>query len=153
MDFLTSDKLLEQVSNIIHKETQEHTDHVDLTVAEVHRITGAGSLDFGGSEFKPATTGKLTPEKQKPEDDYGWWKLGHGPYKIIFNEGLDLSEKTSVLITPHQHASEAELVANSYMLSEDESDLDRLSLNVTVSEAGCNIKENARIAELRILEN
>ncbi|HET8865788.1 MAG TPA: hypothetical protein VFM80_08815 [Gracilimonas sp.] len=153
MAFLISDKLIEQVSNIIHRETQKHPDHLDLTVAEVHRITGAGSLDFGGSEFKPAATEKLTPEKQKTEDDYGWWKLGHGPYKIISNERVDLPEKSSALITPHQHASKAGLVANSYLLSADESNPDRLSMNVTVSEAGCNIKENARVAELRILEN
>lgn len=67
MKFLQAEKLSESISGIIHEDTQLHADHIDLTVAEVHRITGAGSLDFGGSEFKPATTEKLDPKKQNRE--------------------------------------------------------------------------------------
>lgn len=147
MSFLAFDELKKKVANLIHEDTQRHDHHMDLTVAEVHRINGAGSLDFGGSEFKPATTQKLNPEKQKVDDDYGWWKLQQGPYRIIFNESVDFEDDSAALISAHPHARQAGLIADSYVISDNSSDA--LSLNVTVSEAGCNIKENARIAELR----
>ena len=151
MSFLAFDELKKQISNIVYEDTQRHNNHIDLTVGEVHRINGAGSLDFGGSEFKPATTEKLKPEKQKPDDDYGWWKLQQGPYKIIFNEELKLNEGHSALISAHPHAREAGIISDSYTISEDNSG--DFSITVTVSEAGCNIKENARIAELRVFGN
>lgn len=152
MSFLSSDDLLKQISNIIHEDTQLYQSHIDLTVAEVHKVNGAGSLDFGGSEFKPATTEKIAPEKQKPNADYGWWKLKQGPYKIIFNEQVNLEKNTSALISSQDHAREAGLISNSFLIHGEEKS-DKLSINITVSEAGCNIKENARIAELRILKN
>ncbi len=152
MSFLSSGDLLQHVSNVIHEDTQRHQDHIDLTVAEVHKINGAGSLDFGGSEFKPATTEKIIPQKQKPNAEYGWWKLKQGPYKIIFNEQLEFDENTSVLVSPHSHAREAGLISDSFLVNSEES-TKKLSMNITVSEAGCNIKENARIATLRMLKN
>ncbi|MAO65276.1 MAG: hypothetical protein CL666_09780 [Balneola sp.] len=150
MQFLTTENISELISGIIHEDTQLHTDHIDLTVAEIHRITGAGSLDFGGSEFKPATTEKLEPKQRKPEDDYGWWKLGRGPYKIIFNETLELDENAKAIISPHAHAREAGLVTNTNVISSGANE-EELAINVTVSEAGCNIKENARVAAMYIL--
>ncbi|WP_421775510.1 hypothetical protein [Gracilimonas sp.] len=149
MSFLAFDELKKKVSDLIHEDTQRHGHHLDLTVAEVHRITGAGSLDFGGSEFKPATTEKLNSEKQKADDDYGWWKLQQGPYKVIFNESVNVEDVSAAMISAHPHARQAGLISDSYMISNDSSDA--LSLNVTVSEAGCSIKENARLAELRII--
>lgn len=152
MGFLSSKQSMDFISGIIHADTQRHADRIDLTVSKVHRITGAGTLDFGGSEFKPATSEKLNPEKQKPEDDYGWWKLGQGPYKITFNESLDLPEGVFGIIVPHVHAREAGLIANSIIFSSDDTEKS-LFMNVTVSEAGCNIKENARIATIYLLES
>ena len=152
MSFLSSDKVVESISDIIHRDTQEQDSHIDLTVAQVHRITGAGSLDFGGSEFNPATTEKLNSKKQKPDDDYGWWKLQQGPYKIIFNESLkDLSDKVAI-ISPHPHLREAGVIADTYLISPKE-ESGSFSMNITVSEAGCNIKENARVAQIRLIEN
>jgi hypothetical protein len=152
MSFLVFEDLKQEISDIIHEDTQQHGNHIDLTVKEVFRVTGAGSLDFGGSEFNPATSEKITPEKQKQDDDYGWWKLGQGPYKIIFNETLNLKEDHTAIISPHTHARKAGLISDSFIIPSGENE-DDLSMNITISEAGCNIKENARIAELRILES
>lgn len=151
MSFLAVNKFKDQVSEIIYEDTQFHETHIDLTVSSVYRINGAGSLDFGGSEFKASTIAKIEPEKRKAEDDYGWWKLKEGPYRIEFNEKLNLEENQTAIISPHPHSQEAGLVSNSnYLTNEMESGI--LKINVTVSEAGCNIKENARLAELRIYE-
>ncbi|MEQ8523794.1 dCTP deaminase [Gracilimonas sp.] len=150
MTFLPSGNWLDNISNVIYAETQQHEHHFDLTVNEIHKITGAGTLDFGGSEFKPATTEKLNPEKQKADDDYGWWKLREGPYKIIFNESLNDLDNKVALISPHPHLREAGVVADTYLITTDkESGI--FSINITISEAGCNIKENARVAELRVI--
>jgi len=150
MAFLASEDFIENITGIIHKGTQQHDQHCDLTVSEVHRITGAGSLDFGGSEFRPATIEKITPKKQKPDDDYGWWDLGKGPYKIIFNETVDDLPGTGI-ISPHDHAKQSGLISDTFLISPNENK-DKLSMNVTVSEAGCHIKENARIASLHVLK-
>jgi hypothetical protein len=150
MAFLASEDFIDYISGIIHKGTQQHDQHLDLTVAEVHRITGVGSLDFGGSEFKPASIEKMTPIKQKPDDDYGWWKLGQGTYKIIFNETVDELPGKGI-ISPHDHTRQSGLISDTFLISTNENH-DTLSMNVTVSEAGCHIKENARIASLHVLK-
>lgn len=152
MTFLPLENWFENINNIVYADTQQHKHHIDLTVNEIHKITGAGALDFGGSEFKPATTEKLKPRKQKTDDDYGWWKLTQGPYKIIFNESLtDLGDEV-VLISPHPHLRDSGVVADTYLIGADEKS-GSFSINITVSEAGCDIKENARIAEMRMLGN
>jgi len=152
VSLLSANDLLNQISNIVHQETQLHDDHIDLTVSEVHKVSGAGYLDFGGSEFKPAITEKITPEKRRSDDDYGWWKLGNGPFRIIFNESLTLESSQTGIISSHRHSRQSGLVSNTNLISSEDNQ-ERLSMNITVSEAGCNIKENARIATLRVLEN
>jgi|AntRauTorckE6833_2_1112554.scaffolds.fasta_scaffold31678_2 hypothetical protein len=137
------------VTNIIHAGTQQHENHFDLTVAEVHKFTKAGSLDFGGSEFKAADVEKVKRKKMDQDDKYGWWKLEQGTYKIIFNEGLK-DQKYSAVISAHEHARAAGLILSTTIISPDD-DTGHLSTNVTVPVAGCNIKENARIATLRMM--
>ncbi|NBC64379.1 MAG: dCTP deaminase, partial [Bacteroidetes bacterium] len=86
MNLLPSDNILNLTENIIHKDIQLHEQHLDFTVAEVHRLTGAGSLDFGGSEFTPAKSEIIDPKKRNPNDSYGWWDLKIDTYKAVFNE-------------------------------------------------------------------
>lgn len=149
MAILASEKFIENVTDIIHKDTQQHENHIDLTVAEVHRVTGAGSLDFGGSEFNASDTEKLHPEKQKPDDDYGWWKLNQGTYRIILNETLATDTNGAGIISPHPHARQAGLISNTFIVSPSESG-GKISIHISVPKAECNIKENARIATLHM---
>lgn len=150
MFLLQSDELLEHAGDIIHKDTQLHKLSLDLTVDQVQRFDGEGALDFGGSEFRPAAAKTITPRKRNEDDDYGWWDLQQGSYKAIFNETLQNHEDTLAIVSPHQHASEAGIIASTNAVT-SESVTDQLALNFQVPSAGCRIKENARFATLHIL--
>lgn len=150
MKFIQSDKLSNSFESIIHEDTQVHNDHLDLTVGAVHRLTEAGSLDFGGSEFQPAQARNMEPQKKSKNDDYGWWHLPKGCYKAILNEEIRNLEDAVPFMAPHQHAREAGIIANTQIISAIE-DGEPLTFNFWVPKAGCNIKENARIAVIYLL--
>lgn len=150
MFLLESDELLEHTSNIIHEDTQKQTLNLDLTVAKIFSYTEAGSLDFGGSEFEEAGGKFIEPVKQSTDADYGWWILQEGTYKAVFNEGLYNLEDTLVALSLHDHASRVGIIANSQLMTPDQS-LDEVSMNFQVPKNGCNIKENARFATLHLI--
>ena len=149
MFLLQSEELLEHTSNIIHADTQKGKFYVDLTVSEVYRLTEPAALDFGGSEFQPAGTDRLLPEKKESDDEYGWWILDAGVYKFVMNEQLENLEDTMISISPHSHLRDAGLVADTSLRTPGE-DLSNLSINVVVPSCGCRVKENARVATLHI---
>ena len=149
MHLLKTEEIFKSVSDIIHKETQQHENHLDLTVSEIYSFTGPGSLDFGGSEFQPAKTEMIKPEKDDPKHDYGWWKLTGGIYKAVFNEKINQLDQATPVISLHEHAKKAGIIGNEGFVSEE--DTSRLSINFIVPETGCNIKENARMAALYVL--
>lgn len=151
MNLLSSDDILDLTNNIIHEDTQLHPQHLDLTVAEVHRLTEAGSLDFGGSEFTSAGSEPMEAQKRNANDSYGWWDLKIDTYKAVFNESVEVPENTFAVITPHSHAEKAGIIINTLFIS-PEDDLEDLNMYFHVPVAGCKIKENARIATLRFLK-
>ncbi len=148
MILLQSDELGNHLQSIIHRDTQQHQTHFDLTVAKVHRFSKAGSLDFGGSEFEPAGKELIDPQK-KEDDDYGWWHLSEGTYQATMNEQIKDVEDTIALLAPHHHAQEAGIIANTQILSSNAGQ--PVTMNLQIPRAGCNIKENARIAVLYLL--
>jgi len=56
MTLKKSNEWTDSVKHIVHKDTQQQEFSLDLTVREIQNFTGPGSLDFGGSEFTPAST-------------------------------------------------------------------------------------------------
>lgn len=143
---------MNHIGSVIHQDTQQHNNHFDLTVADIHQLTAAGSLDFGGSEFQPAERRVLDPQKKNEGDDYGWWHLHKGIYQATMNEEIKEFEDTIALLSPHNHALQAGIIANTSILSSKEED-ETAIMNFRVPEAGCNIKENARFAVLYLLAN
>lgn len=149
MNILQSDELTDHLESIIHKETQQHDNHFDLSVAEIYQFTEAGSLDFGGSEFQPAQKRLVEPQKEDKNDDYGWWHLRRGSYLAIMNEEIKDFRGKIALLAPHSHAQKTGIIANTNILSARNEQ--KLTMNFRVPEAGCNIKENARFAVLYLL--
>jgi hypothetical protein len=149
MFFLKSSELRNHVNSIIHEETQQHNTHFDLTVNSIHKYTKAGSLDFGGSEFKAAEKELITPQKNQG-DDYGWWNLPQGHYQATMNETIQEAEDTVALVGLHAHARAAGIISNASMLATEERGTP-ITLNFTTPGPGCNIKENARFAVLYLL--
>ncbi|HYW34075.1 MAG TPA: hypothetical protein VE868_01595 [Balneolaceae bacterium] len=143
----SSKKILQHVEDIVHDKTQVHEKSIDLTVDSVYRFTQPGALDFGGSEFEPAATEIIEPQKENSNDDYGWWKLDRGYYKAVFNEHISLDEDMLAIIAPHDHARQAGLLTNTALLAHGDTSI----LTFQVPEMGCNIKENARIATAYLL--
>lgn len=153
MKLLESDAIINHIQSLIHENTQKQTNHFDLTVDSIARYQQAGQLDFGGSEFQPASTVTIDPVKKNKDDDYGWWNLERGSYRANFNEQLDIDSSISfALITGHSHAHQAGLITNSRIIMPD-SNLQELYVTLQVPEAGVHIKENARIAQLHLFSN
>ncbi|NBC25442.1 MAG: hypothetical protein GVY08_01140 [Bacteroidetes bacterium] len=145
MTLKKSDEWIDSVKNIVHQDTQQQEFCLDLTVSEIRNFTGPGSLDFGGSEFAPASTELIEPKKKNPEDTYGWWKLLGGIYRAVCNESFKSLGDHAVFIVPHQHALDAGLMVHA-ALAERNVSSDPIELLIHAPGAGCNIKENARIA-------
>lgn len=151
MILLQSNELTDHIGSIVHHETQQHSNHFDLTVASIHEFTEAGSLDFGGSEFQSADVREIKPQKNA-EDDYGWWTLEKGCYTATMNEEIKKIEDTVALLAPHSHTLQAGIIANTAIFSSEEEG-QKIKMNFTVPNTGCNIKENARFAALYMLAN
>lgn len=149
MFFLKSDELHNHIENIIHKETQQHRTHFDLTVNKIYSYTKPGALDFGGGEFKPASKELIKPEKHE-EDNYGWWNLSKGQYHAVMNEQINEIKDTTVLIALHSHARDVGLIANTNFIA-SKNNKEPLAINFLVPQTGCKIKENARFAVLYFL--
>ena len=148
MQLLSSDNILSHVNNVIHEGTQLHEQCIDLTVEAIYRPVRVGALDFGGSEFEPVGTETIQAIKQNNDDDYGWWNLQPGSYQAVFNEEITLNEDALAIISPHSHAVQAGITGSTLAISKG----DKQILNFQVPQCGCNIKENARIATLYIMD-
>ena len=140
------EQVAEKLEGLLHLDTQGFSLGVDLTIAEVHRLTGGGKLDFGGSEFAASEPEKLTPEKADAEDDYGWWHLAAGAYLIRYNERVTLGENELALVLPHERLLQAGASHGAFSATGETG----LKTLLTVSEQGCSIKENARVSRLVI---
>jgi hypothetical protein len=128
------------VDGLLHEDTQVHEGGVDLTVAEVSVVDGAGRVDFGGGELDPASTAPHPTRRRNPEDDYEWWYLDAGQYLIEYNESLDggpflLQTRSAVLERGASHPTRVV------------TDLPRMPLSVGGD--GIRLKENARVSTLR----
>jgi dUTP pyrophosphatase len=88
------------VENYPHLETQLTPNGFDLTAAEIHRFKNSGKLDFSNSERVIPETEEVEPEKKDEEDEYGWWELEPGAYKIRTNEIVDLPEDVIAFAYP-----------------------------------------------------
>ena len=150
MALSTANELIESVKNIILQDTQLQKYRLDLTVTEIHEYESSGSLDFGGSEFEPASTNKLDPVKKDSDDSYGWWNLAGGTYLAICNETIQSDNNASIMVTAHPHAVEAGLMINTIIAANGQSE-SALRIPIRVPGVGCKIKENARFASAYII--
>lgn len=142
----------EYLSGVLHEETQVETHSVSLTASTIYRPEGSGDLDFGGSEFQLSDRSELSPEKRDPEDDYGWWELSDGTWVLELNENLTYSKPFSAVLQPHDHLTWNGATHPTLWLTEDEADM-RLLLPLSVPAGGINIKENARVTNLKVVES
>lgn len=137
------------VDGLLHLETQGAAVGIDLTVGEVFRLTGPGSLDFGGSELEAAEREALEPELRDPDDDYGWWELEPGSYRIRYNESVEVDEGRLACILPLERLLRAGAGHPAFLVDGARRPLETL---LTVGSAGCDLKENCRVSRLVMVE-
>lgn len=153
MKYCAGDQIFDQyISQGVYKDTQAEEKSVALTAAEVFKFTSAGELDFGGSEFKPADKEEIKPELRAEGDDYGWWKLIPGGYRMKLNEVPGFSGEAGGIIQPHDHLLEAGGYHPTLWLTAEDSNQE-ISLPLRVNDPGVKIKENARVSEIMIIES
>ncbi len=93
---LNREELVERIEdeNLIedypHLETQLTPNGFDLTAGEIHRYEGGGQMDFSNDEREIPDSTPIPPEKRDPDDEYGWWELSRGVYKIVANETVHI---------------------------------------------------------------
>ena len=141
---MSVDALTERLQGIVHRETQVHTDGVDLTLDAVHAISGPGQVDFGGGELAESKTSKIEPMKRTADDDYGWWHLGGGTYLVEYNESL--SGEEPLHLQPRTELAARGCSHPTMRVTE----LPRMP--VSVPPAGVQLKENARVSTLGPLD-
>ena len=149
MRILDADEARHCVDGLVHFDTQRAPDGLDLTVEGVFEVTGAGKLDFGGSEFDPAPRERIHSELSSPDDDYGWWELDAGSYVIHYNEGLELDAGQVGKLHPLPRLQQAGASHGTVVLHGTRETLAAL---LTVGQGGCDLKENCRISRLTITE-
>jgi hypothetical protein len=144
---LSADDVARHLDGLVHLDTQRAPTGIDLTVDAVYRVTGPGSLDFGGGEFDEATCEKLDPVRQNPDDDYGWWVLDEGTYVVAFNETLRLADGQRAVLRPLERTVLAGAHHPALRLNGDR---DPIRMLLTVPEAGVRLKENARLTRIEV---
>jgi dUTP pyrophosphatase len=78
------------VSEYIDLNTQLTPNGFDLTIADMFEFDNGGALDFSNKERRLPEGKRIIPEKQNPEDKFGWWNLQKGVYKVRTNEIVTL---------------------------------------------------------------
>ncbi|MEW6358818.1 MAG: hypothetical protein AB1696_20970 [Planctomycetota bacterium] len=137
------------VKGLVHAKTQIQEHALDLTLRSVFKLTGRGSLDFGGSEYCPCEGDKILPIKRQAGDKHGWWELNQGDYLMEYNESFLLPEGTVGILQPHHRVVMAGAIHNNHILIYP--DVLPAAL-LHVGSMGINIKQNARVSQLVVLK-
>ncbi len=139
------------ISDYTRLETQLQPAGFDLTAKEIHRFEEAGKLDFSNSEREIPETEKVQPVKKDEDDDYGWWELEPGSYKVVMNERVDIPEKMVGVAHPRSSLLRMGCTIGNALWEPGYTGPGEFVLIVQNPE-GVEIKENARLNQLTFEE-
>ena len=147
MQLLSGKDAATHIAGIIHPKYQVHGFSVHLTVRKIYGVDPVGKLDFGGGEYVPAGRVELAPRQLRPEDNYLWWELNKECYFVECNETLSLASDQIALIEPEDRLLRAggwhaPLFVRGHV--------DPVELLLSVGVPQLRVKENARIARVRL---
>ena len=137
----------ELIVGYINLDTQITSNGFDLTVEKVFLFDTPGALDFSNKERRVPSGKEILPKKENPKDNFCWWNLKKGAYKIRTNEIINLTKdlvalafsRTSLLrmgaFTQHGVWDAGFKGRGEFIL-------------VVANPKGIKIKQNARIAQL-----
>lgn len=78
------------IEGYFNLEVQLTPNGFDLTAAGIFEFGQPGALDFSNKERVVPEGKEIIPQKENPQDKFGWWNLKKGAYKIITNEKVNL---------------------------------------------------------------
>lgn len=116
----------------------------DFTASEIHRFKDSGKLDFSNGERDIPETEKIEPVKVNEDDEYGWWKLESGVYKIKTNEVVDLPEDVIAFAYPRSSLLRMGCTIENGVWDAGFRGQSEFML-IVENEEGVEIKENARV--------
>jgi dUTP pyrophosphatase len=135
------------ISNFIDLETQLQPAGFDLTAGEIHRFKEKGKLDFSNNEREIPKTEKVEPVKKSEGDDYGWWNLEEGAYKVKMNEKVNIPENLTGYAFPRSSLLRMGCTIDNAVWDAGYTGTGSFLLKVDNDE-GVEIKENARVNQL-----
>lgn len=139
------------IQDFIHLDTQLQPSGFDVTADEIHRFKEEGKLDFSNSEREIPETEKIEAEKRDEGDDYGWWKLEPGAYKVVMNEKVDIPEDLIGVAHPRSSVLRMGCTIGNALWEPGYTGAGEFVLIVQNPE-GVEIKENARLNQLTFEE-
>jgi hypothetical protein len=147
MQLLSGKDSASHIAGIIHPKYQVHGFSVHLTVRKIYAVDPVGKLDFGGGEYMPAGRVVMEPHQLRAGDNYLWWELDRDCYFVECNETLSLASDQIALIEPEDRLLRAggwhaPLFVRGHV--------DPVELLLTVGVLQLRVKENARIARVRL---
>jgi len=128
------------VSEYIDIETQLQPHGLDITVREVHRLQGAGRVDFNNS-------GRRIPESSPLAWSGEWLHLDGGAYKVLFNEVLNIPTNMAALGRPRSSLLRCGVSLHTAVWDAGYRGRSEALLHV-LNPAGFDLKRNARILQL-----
>lgn len=78
------------IEGYINLATQLTPNGFDLTAGAIFEFADCGALDFSNKERVISEGKEVLPQKQNPQDKFGWWNLKRGAYKVRTNEIINL---------------------------------------------------------------
>ncbi len=143
-------ELIEQenlIQDYIHLDTQLTPQGFDLTVQEIHRFEGSGKIDFSNDEREIPDSTPIEPEKKNEDDDYGWWKLEPGTYKVVMNETVDIPNDLVGYAFPRSSLLRMGVTIENAVWDSGYTGTGSFKISVD-NEDGVEIKENARLNQI-----
>ncbi|MFQ3308189.1 MAG: dUTP pyrophosphatase [Candidatus Nanohaloarchaea archaeon] len=135
------------IQNYVHLDTQLTPQGFDLTAAEIHRYEDSGKLDFSNDEREVPESTPIQPEKKNQEDEYGWWELEQGTYKVVMNEKVDIPNNLVGYAYPRSSLLRMGVTIENAVWDSGFTGTGSFKISVDNSE-GVEIKENARLNQI-----
>jgi dUTP pyrophosphatase len=135
------------VSGYIDLETQLTPNGFDLTCAGISAFSGSGSLDFSNKERVLPRVTPLVAKKEKAGDEYGWWALKPGAYKVATNETVRLPKDMIAVAFPRSSLLRMGVFTQNGVWDAGFTGTSEFVLHVA-NPKGVRIKQNARLIQL-----
>lgn len=129
------------ITGMIDVDSQIQPNGVDLTLREISRHVGAGTIGVDNAD-------RVLPELEPvPFDDEGWATLEPGVYHILYNEIVDIPESLMALGRPRSSLNRCGVTIHTAVWDAGYNGRSTSMLAVT-NPAGFRVQRDARVMQL-----